>query len=152
MAVTLVPSDFFVPAAVRKHLAEVAEISDSDEVYSVEIPHYGAYLIYSVSGGDVNSRPEIFDILQRLPSCPEYNKILLSYRDGILSLGIAQGSTLLLANEYRAIDFTTAEYFLFLALRSLQLNPEVSTVHLMTELSTEDEMSLYRYFKAVERI
>ena len=63
---------------------------------------------------------------------------------------MAQGKTLLLANVYKAVDFTTAEYFLFLALKTLQLNPEVSTISWRTPLSSEEEMSLYRYFKAVE--
>ena len=38
-----------------------------------------------------------------------------------------------------------------MAVRKLQLNPEVSTVHFLTALSDEEEMSLYRYFKSVEQ-
>lgn len=152
MAATLVPSDFFNPAAVRRHLSEVAEVADTDKVFSVEVPQYGAYMIYSVSGGDGGSLPDLFYVLRQLSKCPEYNKIVVSYRDSTLSLGIAQGSTLLLANEYVAADFTTAQYFIFLALKSLQLNPEVSTVNLLTRLPREDEMSLYRYFKGVENV
>jgi hypothetical protein len=72
--------------------------------------------------------------------------------DGWLYLVIAQGRTLLLCNAYAAPDFTTAEYFIFLAMKKLQLNPEVSTVFFRTPLAEEDEMSLYRYFKSVEQI
>ena len=64
----------------------------------------------------------------------------------------AQGGNLLLANAYPAPDFTTAQYYLFLAVKSLQLNPEVSTVTAHSPLSPEEEMSLYRYFKSVERV
>ena len=56
----------------------------------------------------------------------------------------------MLCNSYEAVDFTTAEYFIFLALKRLQMNPEVSTVCFRTPLAPEQEMSLYRYFKAVE--
>ena len=80
----------------------------------------------------------------------EYNKIFASYIDGYLYLAVAQGKSLLLANVFEAIDFTTAEYFIFLTLKKLQLNPEVSTITFRTPLSDEQEMSLYRYFKAVE--
>lgn len=96
--------------------------------------------------------PEIYDILVHLPECPEYNKILCSLKDGILHIAIAQGKTLLLANWFSAPDFTTAEYYIFLAMKSLQLNPEVSTITWRTPIDLEDEMSLYRYFKAVDRL
>ena len=46
----------------------------------------------------------------------------------------------------------TAEYYIFLALKSLQLNPEISTICLRSKVSAEDKMSLYRYFKAVESL
>jgi hypothetical protein len=65
---------------------------------------------------------------------------------------IAQGKSLCLANVYLAPDFTTAEYFLFLGLKRLQLNPEVSTAHFRTPLDLEQEMSLYRYFKSVVQL
>jgi hypothetical protein len=58
----------------------------------------------------------------------------------------------LLANVFRAPDFTTAEYFLFLSLKKLQLNPEVSSIYFRTPLSEEEELSLYRYFKSVEQL
>jgi hypothetical protein len=39
-----------------------------------------------------------------------------------------------------------------MAMKKLQLNPEVSTICFRTELQEEQEMSLYRYFKNVEQI
>ena len=150
---TLVPSSFFNPAAERETLAEVVVLKGSDIVRHIDIPQYGAVLIYAVDGdSSVSALPEIYYILQDLQKCPEYNKILCSIKDGRLYIAIAQGKTLLLANSYGAESFTTAEYYIFLAMKSLQLNPEVSTVCWRTDLSSEDEMSLYRYFKAVDRI
>ena len=72
--------------------------------------------------------------------------------DGYLYLAIAQGKTLLLCNSYEAPDFTTAQYFIFLAMKKLQLNMEVSTICFRTPLNEDEEMSLYRYFKNVEQI
>lgn len=149
---TLVPFAFFDPAAEYSTLAEVVELSEDAIVRHIEIPQYEAVLIYSVDGDSSVSLPEIANILNSLPSCPEYNKILCSIIDGILYIAIAQGKTLLLANWYKASDFTTAEYYIFLAMKSLQLNPEVSTISWRTAIDPEDEMSLYRYFKAVDRI
>ena len=72
--------------------------------------------------------------------------------DGVLYLVIAQGKSLLLCNSYQAPDFTTAEYFIFLAMKKLQLNPEVSTIAFRTPLGEEDRMSLYRYFRNVDQL
>jgi hypothetical protein len=164
---TLVPEAFFDPASVRDTLAAVVPLRSTDAVSSVPVPEAGAVLLYSNSMDESLSRvisqtvlttagesvpvyPELYYILKELPLCPEYNKILASYRDGTLHLAVAQGRTLQLANVYRAVDFTTAEYFIFLALKTLQVNPEISSICWRTPLEPSEEMSLYRYFKAVE--
>lgn len=144
---TLVPVNFFDPASAREALAAVAQIKDGESVAYRQIPGYGAVLIYS---GETSVPPEIFYILQELPSCPEYNKLLCSWKDGELSLALAQGRSLLLANSYSAPDFVTAQYYILLVMKSLQLNPEVTTIRFRHALTADEQMALYRYFKAVE--
>ena len=108
--------------------------------------------VFDTSGNPARILPEMWYILKDLEKCPDYNKILCSWMDGWLYLAIAQGGTLLLANAFQADDFTTAEYFVFLAMKKLQLNPEVSSICFRTPLVYENEMSLYRYFKSVETL
>ncbi|MBQ5640128.1 MAG: DUF3822 family protein [Bacteroidales bacterium] len=146
---TLVPTQFFEPLRQRAALAEVAKVSEDVIVKHIEIPQYNAVLVYEVDEDSVISIPEMANILQKLPDCNEYNKILCSFKEGHLFIAIAQGKTLLLANSYNAPDFTTAEYYIFLTVKSQQLNPELSTICFLTPLSQEEEMSLYRYFKSV---
>lgn len=165
----LVPAQFFDPSQMRQALEDVVSLAETDSVSSVPVPEYGAVLVYSnsigeslsnavaqtvvsVSGDKPKVLPEIYYILRDLSSIKDYNRILASYMDGWLHLAIAQGKSLLLCNSYEAVDFTTAEYFIFLAMKKLQLNPEVSSIYFRTPLSTECEMSLYRYFKSVEVI
>ena len=164
---SLVPEAFFAPSEARSMLSEVVALRESDIVSHVAVPEWGAVLLYSNSMDESLSRvisqtvlttsgepapvyPELYHILKCLPGCREYNKIMASYRDGTLHLAVAQGRTLQLANVYKAVDFTTAEYYIFLVMKTLQLNPEVSTICWRTPLAPEEEMSLYRYFKAVE--
>ena len=144
--VALVPSAFFDPASAREVLSRTVELDQEDKVEYISLPEFSAELVYSLSDEDY---PEMYYLLKKLSEIPEYNKILASYGDGVLTLVISQGDNLLLANTFQAADFTTAEYFLFMAVKKLQLNPEVSTVSFMTPLSGEEEMSLYRYFTAV---
>ena len=166
---SLIPSHFHHPLHVRKNLSEVVNLSEDDVVDSVEVPENAAVLLYSNSIGETLSKvisetvlkvdgtkvqplPELFYMLSELKNLQDYNKILASYADGHLYLVIAQGKSLLLCNTFQAQDFTTAEYFIFLAMKKLQLNPEVSTISFRTPLNEEQEMSLYRYFRNVEQI
>ena len=151
---TLVPSSFFNQDSARQTLSEVAGLEETDIVKSIAVPQYDAVLIYAdeYNSGEGGALPELYYVLRDLPSRKEYNKIVCSLAGGWLHIGIAQGKTLLLANCYRAQNFTTAEYYIFLAVKSLQLNPEVSTISWRSPIGAEDEMSLYRYFKDVEKI
>ena len=163
--VALVPSAFFDAASAREILSRTVLLEEDDIVEYISLPEYSAELVYSLSTvpepveGPVvrqahqpESYPELYNVIKALSGVKEHNRIVASYGDGVLSLAIAQGEKLLLANVFSAADFTTAEYFLFMAIRKFQLNPEVSTVHFLTPLSGEEEMSLYRYFKSVEQI
>lgn len=167
--VALVPEPFFNPSEARAALEEVVALAPSDIVEWVPVPTLASVLVYSnsigeslskvlsntvlpTSGETVKVLPEMYYLLNKLEGLSEYNKIVASWADGWLHLVIAQGKSLSLANTFQAPDFTTAEYFLFLAMRRLQLNPEVSTVCFRTPLTPDAEMSLYRYFKSVTRL
>ena len=164
----LVPTQFFSPDKARDILSDVVRLADGDVVEYVSVPEQAAVLVFSNAIGETLSKvisetvlrpdgtkarllPEMYFMLGQLAELPEYNKILASYMDGVLYLVIAQGKSLLLCNSYQAPDFTTAEYFIFLAMKKLQLNPEVSTIAFRTPLSEEDRMSLYRYFRNVDQ-
>ena len=144
---TLVPTRFYDEKVSRCILSELFPLDDTDTVSCMEFPQYDAVMVYA---GD--RPPVLCDMLAAAQRCDEYNKVLVSYDGSSVSIVLAQGSRLLLANNYPAMDFTTAEYFIFFAMKSLQLNPEVSTIMMMTPLSADEEMSLYRYFKSVEQI
>ena len=106
----------------------------------------------TIGGERSKPLPEAYYLLKKIPEITDYNKIIASYMDGWLYLVIAQGKSLLLCNAFQAPDFTTAEYFIFMAMKRLQMNPEVSSICFRTRLEEDQEMSLYRYFKNVEHI
>lgn len=144
---TLVPSRFFDEKEPRCFLSETFALEDWENAGWEEIPAYDSVLVYVKDGNDV---PEMVRLLECLNTCEDYYKIGAGLSDGCLSLAIAKGGELLFANVFSAEDFTTAEYFIFAVMKSLQLNPEVSTVYFLNRLDQEDELSLYRYFKSVE--
>ena len=165
----LVPNGFHAPEATRQMLSEVVSLDEADQVDFVEVPQFGAVLLYSLSLGGTLPKvvsetvmrtdgqkgrmlPEPYFMLSAMSDIPDYNKIVAAYMDGWLYLAIAQGKTLMLCNSFQAPDFTTAEYFVFLTMKKLQLNPEMSSIYFRTPLAEEQEMSLYRYFRSVEHI
>ena len=167
--VTLVPDQFNNTDDALRMLSPVADVQKDDEVTSISVPEFAASLVYSNNIGETLSRavsetvmdkegnkstplPEMYFMLRSVLDLQDYNKILASYMDGVLYLVIAQGRSLLLCNSFHAPDFTTAQYFIFLAMKNLQLNPEVSTICFRTPLTDDEEMSLYRYFKNVELV
>ena len=147
----------------------MAYLDDSDHVGYEMLPGMKSVLVYSTSTGETLSKvvadtvlhsdggkarvlPEIWYMLMALDSVPDYNKVIASYADGYLYLVISQGRTLLLCNSFRAQDFVTAEYFIFRAMKKFQLNVEMSSIYFRTPLQPEEEMSLYRYFRTVDKI
>ena len=165
----LVPENFYKPELSRNILSDLVQIPENAPVDHVNIPELSAVMVYSnaiggtlhkvvsesvlkVDGTKAEPLPELYFMLKSLPEILDYNKIVASYMDGVLYLVIAQGKSLLLCNTYPASDFTTAQYFIFLCMKKLQLNPEVSTINFRTPLDQEQNMSLYRYFKNVETI
>lgn len=141
---TLVPSEFFSEERAGELLSKVVLLDQGEPLLYVEVPEYRSTLIYS------GQMPEIYAMLRLLPGITLYNKILAQIRDGYLYLAIARGDSLLLANCYKAADFTTAEYYIFSALKSLQINPEISTLFLAAQVTHPQMISLCSYFKSVE--
>ena len=166
---TLVPGQFHKPEYSKSILSEVVRLPEGAIVEYVPVPEFASVLVYSnnvggtlhkvvsesvlkLDGSRCTPHPEMYYMLRSLNQISDYNRIVASYMDGVLYLAIAQGKTLQLCNSYQAPDFTTAEYFLFMAMKKLQLNMEMSTVYFRTPLSVEQELSLYRYFMNVEHI
>ncbi len=144
---TLVPSYMLVGKDARCFLSDLYLVTEDEVVDVMELRNYGASVVYV---RDREGVPVLASLADNLSLCEGYNKILASYDGEALYLAIAQGEELKLASAYPAADFTTAEYFLFLAIKALQINPEVSSICFATPLTEEQEMSLGRYFHAVE--
>lgn len=143
----MVPSRYFDEKDPGCFLYDVSTLSRDSQINFVRYPEHDAVLVYSGS-----RLPDLGSVLGKLPSVSDYTKIVASYKAGVLSLAVSDGVKLLFANTFHAPDFTTAEYFLFGTLKSLQINPEFSTIRFCSRLSEEQKISLYRYFKSVELI
>lgn len=167
-SVTLVPSSFCAQESERQLLSSVAPVPENAAVHRIELPEHDAVLLWAdgesllaaaiaealrVAGcGTVRMIPELYRLIKLLPGISSYNKVLCSYDGQTLFLLVAEGRNLKLCSSFAASGFTTAEYWIFNAVRSFQMNIEVTDVFFATPLTQEEEISLCSYFKSVEML
>ncbi len=151
-AYTLVPASFFVEEDSYRLLSQVVQIGESDSVRHIELPEYGAVLVYACPCPEVDRTPLIYEMIKMLTRIGEHNKVVFRIEDGAVHIAMAEGDRLLLANSYPADDFVTAEYFIFAALKEFQVNPEVTVVYFAGNIEYEQRAALFRYFKGVESV
>lgn len=146
---TLVPSCLFDEKDPGCFLLDFVDFPETAGVEFARIPQYDAVLVWA---GEKTFSSDALNVLGNVSECAEYNKIAASFRNGVLILAVAQGGNLKFYNSFDCPDFTTSEFYIFSAVKSLQINPEVSTIVFCSPLAVEDEASLYRYFKSVEQL
>lgn len=144
----LVPSSLLEGKDPGRFLAALYVMDGGEDVAVEDLHMYGASLVYVRDNS--GREPALATLVKALPDCGGYNKILAMHDGDALYLAVAQGDSLKLAAVYPAGDFTTAEYYIFLAIKALQINPELSVIRFASPLTEEQEMSLGRYFHGVE--
>lgn len=143
---TLVPSAYFSEGNARELLSKVVLLDDGEPLSFVDVPAYKAVLIYS------GRRPEVYDMMMSLCKVNCYNKLIVALVDGFLHMVVAQGDDLVFCNCFNAPDQTTAEYYIFMTLKRLQINPEISTIYFYSAVPQDTIVSFCRYFKSAEAL
>lgn len=144
----VVPQEFFEEGRAKECLNEFFRVDPHEKIF--HITQGDRVLIYVAN--EKNDRPELYNLLEAASHIDEANKIVASYKEGVLFLVIFSGQDLLLCNSFKAVDFPTAEYFIFLAMNRLQLNTAVSSIYFRTPLTSQEAISLMAYFKKVESL
>ena len=147
---TLVPESFFDREKTYQILSEAVRLRETDKVYYKELPEQKAVLVYAADSE--NDLPPVAGLLGALPRIADHNKVVAAVDGGTVSIALAEGEKLLLANAYPAPDAVTAEYFLFAAMKQFQLNPQITTVYFLGDAPRELLNDLFRHFKGVERL
>ena len=147
---TLVPESFFDKEKTYQILSEAVRLGETDKVYYKELPEQKAVLVYAAESE--NDLPPVAGLLGALGRIADHNKVAAAVNEGTVSIVLAEGDRLLLANAYPAPDAVTAEYFLFAAMKQFQLNPQITTVYFLGDAPRELLNDLFRHFKGVERL
>jgi len=148
---TLVPTSLFKEEQQYKLLSELVQLDGNDTVKHISLPAYEAVLVYAVSSSSEYA-PVVYNLLTTLNKIREHNKILVSFCDCYVHIVMGEGNKLLLCNSFPASDITTAEYFIFYAIKEFQINPEMTTIYFYEEIVDEIRDELFKYFQGVESI
>ncbi len=143
---TLVPKQM----ANAGYLNGIFDITQNESIGSLELEQYGAVLHFAAEKQD--STPLIYHLLQHLKEIKEHNKLSVSYNkeNGVIFVAAAQGEKLLLANSYKAADFTTALYYITLVAQQVMFNPQLTMVNIYGKIGAGNEDLLNTYYKGIE--
>ncbi len=97
--------------------------------------------------------PFIVKMLEESSAIGSFNKVIFHYsKEKKLShIVISAGEELKIANCFKADTFESALYFLFLSIKQLQMNPKQCTVRVCWDIMPEQEATIGKFFKGVEK-
>lgn len=159
---TLVPLEMLEKDGAEEYFHKLFDRRDSERIMACKVPYPDAAVVYAVPSSDpvveaagsllsVVPEPEACWMLRRLQKLDGYhNRVIASFEGRLLTLAVAEGEKLLLCCGYDAPDFVTALYFIFMALKEFQFNPEMTVIHFRDGIGEEEQMMLYKYFNGVE--
>lgn len=158
---TLIPKKYFKEDSLKDELSKLYTLDELDELYSVELPYFDAVLAYVIPNSITSPvylaqkgskfYPVSYPLINQLHSIEDHNRLIVYFKKGSVHVIAAQGDQLLLCNTYPAKDFNTAIYFIFLAVKEVMFNPELTTLNLFGSVSFKDYRSISRYFKEIKR-
>ena len=147
---TLVPAEFFNPADAHRILSEAVRLSQEDKVNYQELPQFKAVLVYAPSPD--GAAPVIAELLERVSSIEEQNKVAACFDGEAVHLVIVTGEKLVVANSYPAPDIATADYFLFEGMKRFRIDPQMTALWLHEPVSREMVDSLKPYCREVRTL
>ncbi len=156
---TLVPESLFSPQSKSSYLKNLFNIESGMIAKSVRLAGTAAFMVYACPNlfeewqqNDKNIYPLALYFYNRLMEIENHNKVIMSIdrRHKITHIAAAVGSNLKLINTYNTGDFNSALYYLFLALKELQLNPAVTHIRLYNTIDSSKMALLKNYFNTIE--
>ena len=149
---TLVPAEVYTPEIAREALAGQFPLNGDVQVQAVALEKEGAMVVYPSGAQMEGVLPFAVRMMEEASSVKEYNKVVFHYSaEKRLSHTIIYiGEELKLANSFKADSFESALYFLFLAIKGLQMNPRQCTVRVCCNITKEQEGIFSRFFKGFQ--
>jgi len=159
---TLIPAEYYSPQQGEAALKGQFALQGNHIFGRYDFEQANAVVAYAIPQGDpgngedgqiCNPVPLVAKLLELTNEIAHYNKVIFHYssKKRISHIVIAAGNELKLANSFKADSFESALYFLFLSIQQLQMNPRQCTVMVCSEIDRQQEETIARFFKGVEK-
>jgi len=156
----LVPMQLYKEEDSFQHLSKLHSLDEFDEIDTVVVPGQGIVILFAVNSTLINQIkkvqpefrlfPSIYPMILQASDFQDHNKIFFKYHKGHIHLIAYEGLRLVYCNSFPAIHFNTALYFLLLAQRQVQFNPELTTVYVSGNLKDFEIMDISKYFSKIK--
>lgn len=146
---TLIPYEFHSTGKEKECLSSLFEITEQEEVRGMDVPDYGAALLFAYKSGGEDMVPSAFGLLEKMTGIPEAHKLSARFSDGLVTVCIADRDHLLVLCSYKVMTFTDALYYVFVAMKDVMFEPDHSSLYWCGSVSDENVATMKRYFEKV---
>ncbi|MFA6335086.1 MAG: DUF3822 family protein [Bacteroidales bacterium] len=157
---TLIPKQLYKPEEALHHLSKLYKLDELDEIDIAEVTNEQIVILFATNSTFLNfikeAQPEfkifpsIYPMISQISNFKDYNKICIHYQKGQVHIVASEGPRLVFCNSFPAMQFNTALYFLFLTLKQVQFNPELTTVFVSGNLKDFEITDISKYFSKVK--
>ena len=155
----LIPTKLYQKGKELEELTKLHDIDELEEVNTISILRNEMVMIYAVGSTLLNLikkyhpnltiYPTLYTYLNILPDLDGYNKLFFQYIGDIVTVAAAEKERIVFCNSFPASNFSSALYFVLLALKQSQFNPELTTVYISGNIKDYEIFDITRYFSKV---
>ena len=157
---TLIPKHLYKKGEELQYITKLYQLEDVEEIDIIEDLENKIVILFAVNSTILNLLreiqpsfrifPAIFPAMKHLVNFHEINKIFFKYNKGETSIIAFEGKRLLFCNNFPAQHFNTALYYLFLAVKQIQFNPEQTTIFVSGSIPEIELMNMTKYFSKIK--
>lgn len=157
---SLLPTRLHIKGDELKELSALHRLDELDEINIADVTREDMKILFAVNSTfmnvikeyqpDFHIYPSIYPFIKYLPYFEGHNKILFHYIKGFVNIVASEGNRIIFCNTFPAIHFNSALYFLLLALKETQFNPELTTVYTAGNIKDLEIFDIARYFPAIK--
>lgn len=155
----IIPIKLFKKEEAHFQVQKLHSIDEFDEINTIEIPEQEMMIAFAVNSTFLNVIkkvqpefrvvPSVYQILNNIGLFEEHNKIFIQYHKGNVHIVVSEGNRVMYCNSFPALQFNTVLYYVFLAMKQVQLNQEQTTVYFSGNFREEDMANMTKYFPKV---
>jgi len=156
---SLIPAKLYQKGEELNEITKLHNIDELEEINTINIPKNEMVMIYAVSStllnlikkyhSNLTIYPSLYAYLNILPGLSGHNKLFFQHIGNVVTVVAAEKERIVFCNSFPVSNFSSALYFVLLALKQAQFNPELTTVYISGNIKDYEIFDITRYFARV---